>query len=46
MHTGGVEREHHRVQSVGPQADGQTSCLGAGGCQPPLLLMEGVQGCP
>ena len=33
-------------QSVGMQTDGLFARTGAGGCQPPLLSMEGLQGGP
>ena len=40
----GSQGQYHRIQPVGPQADGLTPCAGAGGSGPALLPMEGVQG--
>ena len=42
----GSQGKHHRVQPVGPQANGPTPHTGAGGSGPSILHMEGVQGGP
>ena len=42
----GSKRKHHRVQPVGPQANGPTPRMGAGSGGPSILPMEGVQGRP